>query len=105
MAVRAMVEGGESFSRLRVVSDAAAVSLQIDLLNRDQVPLDLYRDIGDGARIRASIEFNGAGQRTPMRSCATGPTITLAINSGRRCSPMQTSGIGHSNAPSRARPK
>lgn len=64
MAVRAMVEGGESFARLRVVSDAPAIPLHIDLLDRDQVPLDLHRDIGGGARIRAGIEFNGAGQRT-----------------------------------------
>jgi lambda family phage portal protein len=64
MAVRAMVEGGESFARLRVVPDAPAVPLHIDLLDRDQVPLDLHRDIGGGARIRAGIEFNGAGQRT-----------------------------------------
>lgn len=45
MAVRAMVEGGESFARLRVVRDAPAVPLHIDLLDRDQVPLDLHRDI------------------------------------------------------------
>ena len=65
MAVRAMVEGGESFARLRVVSDASAVPLHIDLLDRDQVPLDLHRDIGGGVRIRAGIEFNGAGLRAP----------------------------------------
>ncbi len=64
MAVRAMVESGESFVRLRVVPDAAAVPLHIELLDRDQVPLDLHRDIGGNARIRAGIEFNGAAQRT-----------------------------------------
>ena len=64
MAVRAMVEGGGSFARLRVVPDATAVPLHIDLLDRDRVPLDLHRDIGGGARIRAGIELNGTGQRT-----------------------------------------
>lgn len=64
MAVRAIVEGGESFARLHVMPDAAVVPLHIDLLDRDQVPLDLHRDIGGGARIRAGIEFNRAGQRT-----------------------------------------
>ncbi len=59
-----MFESGESFARLRDVPDAAAVPLQIELLERDQVPLDLYRDIGGGARIRAGIEFNGEGQST-----------------------------------------
>lgn len=68
LAVRAMVASGESFSRLRVVPDAAAIPLHIDLLDRDQVPLELHRDIGGGARIRGGIEFNGAGQRTASRS-------------------------------------
>jgi capsid protein len=48
MAVRAMVEGGESFARLRVVSNAPGVPLHIELLDRDQVPLDL-RSIGVAA--------------------------------------------------------
>lgn len=47
-----------------MVPDAAAVPLHIDLLDRDQVPLDLHRDIGGSARIRAGIEFNGAGHCT-----------------------------------------
>ena len=82
MAVRAMVEGGESFARLRVVPDAAAVPLHIDLLDRDQVPLDLHRDIGGGGRIRAGIEFNGAGQRTAywvMRDRPGDPLTSLRL--------------------------
>ena len=77
MAVRAMIEGGESFARLRVVPDAPAVPLHIDLLDRDQVPLDLHRDIGGGARIRAGIEFNGAGQRTAYWVMRDRPGDTL----------------------------
>jgi len=82
MAVRAMVEGGESFARLRVVPDAAAFPLHIDLLDRDQVPLDLHRDIGGGARVRAGIEFNGAGQRTAywvMRDRPGDPLTSLRL--------------------------
>lgn len=54
----AMVESGESFAQLRVVPETATFPLHINLLDRDQVPLDLHRDIGGGARIRAGIEFN-----------------------------------------------
>ncbi|MFA7438980.1 phage portal protein [Castellaniella sp.] len=82
MAVRAMVEGGESFARLRVVPDAMFVPLHIDLLDRDQVPLDLHRDIGGGARVRAGIEFNGAGQRTAywvMRDRPGDPLTSLRL--------------------------
>ncbi len=83
MAVRAMIEGGESFARLRLVPDATAVPLHIDLLDRGQVPLDLHRDIGGGARIRAGIEFNGAGQRTAywvMRDRPGDPLTLLRLD-------------------------
>lgn len=64
MAVRAMIESGDSFARLRVATDGDAVPLRIELLDREQVPSDLHRDIGGGARIRAGIEFDSAGRRT-----------------------------------------
>ena len=68
MAVRAMIESGESFARLRVSPEAHySVPLSMELLDREQVPTDLHRDIGGGARIRAGIEFNSAGQRVAYR--------------------------------------
>jgi len=67
MAVRAMVESGESFARLRVASDTTAIPLHIELLDREQVPSDLHREIGGGARIRAGIEFDSAGRRVAYR--------------------------------------
>jgi lambda family phage portal protein len=63
MAVRAMVESGESFARLRMAKDAAAIPLHIELLDREQVSSDLHREIGGGALIRAGIEFDSAGRR------------------------------------------
>lgn len=63
MAVRAMIESGESFARLRIMSENSVIPLQIDLLDREQVPSDLHRDIGGGSRIRAGIEFDSAGRR------------------------------------------
>jgi hypothetical protein len=50
-----MVESGESFARLRVESEAITIPLHIELLDREQVPTDLHREIGGGARIRAGI--------------------------------------------------
>lgn len=82
MAVRAMVEAGESFARLRVAPEAPAVPMHIDLLDRDQVPLDLHRDIGGGARIRAGIELNATGQRTAywvMRDRPGDPLTSLRL--------------------------
>ena len=68
MAVRAMIESGESFARLRVSPEAdSSVPLSIELLDREQVPTDLHREIGGGARIRAGIEFDSAGHRVAYR--------------------------------------
>ena len=77
MAVRAMVESGESFARLRVMPDDGTVSLGIELLDREQVPTDLHREIGGGARIRAGIEFDSAGRRVAYRVLASRPCDPL----------------------------
>jgi len=78
MAVRAMIESGESFARLRVAPEAgSSVPLSIELLDREQVPTDLHREIGGGARIRAGIEFSPAGRRVAYRvlSCRPGDPL------------------------------
>jgi len=64
LAVRAMVEGGESFARLRVAPSAdGTVPLKLDLLDREQVTLSLSSDLGNGVRVRAGIEIDGEGRR------------------------------------------
>jgi lambda family phage portal protein len=73
MAVRAMVESGESFARLRVTSDTDSFPLHIELLDPEQVPTDLHRDIGRGTRIRAGIEFDSAGRRIAYRVLSARP--------------------------------
>ena len=73
MAVRAMIESGESFARLRVTQDTGAVPFHIELLDREQVPTDLHRAIGGGARIRAGIEFDPAGRRVAYRVLSSRP--------------------------------
>jgi len=80
MAVRAMIESGEDFARLKVVSDAPSgiVPLRLDLLDREQVPPDLHRDIGGGARIRAGIEFDSTGMRVAYHVRASRPGDPLA---------------------------
>ncbi|WP_254432658.1 phage portal protein [Magnetospirillum sp. SS-4] len=78
LAFRAMVESGESFARLRVAEDVSPLPLAIDLLDREQVPMDLHRDIGAGARIRAGIEFDGSGRRVAYHCYANRPGDALA---------------------------
>ena len=73
MAVRAMIESGESFARLRVPPEASSIPLHIELLDREQVPLDLHREIGGGARIRAGIEFDTSGRRVAYHVLSSRP--------------------------------
>ncbi len=64
LAVRAMIEGGEAFARFRtrLPSDGFDVPFQVELIDRDQVPLDKL-DMNGGNRIRAGIEFDPIGRR------------------------------------------
>jgi len=65
LATRAMVESGESFARMRLAESGDNLPpLMMELLDREQVPLDVHREIGGGARIRAGIEFDATGRRT-----------------------------------------
>ena len=82
MAVRGMVESGESFARLRVPPEASSIPLHIELLDREQVPLDLHREIGGGARIRAGIEFDAAGRRVAYRVLSSRPGDPLPETPG-----------------------
>ena len=65
LAVRQMVEGGESFARLRtrMPEDGLPVPLQVELISRDQVPTTQWQDLRPGNAVRAGIEFNAIGQR------------------------------------------
>ncbi|GAA0599181.1 phage portal protein [Caenispirillum bisanense] len=65
MAVRAMVETGEVFARLRARrnEDMRSVPLQVELIDREQVPLDRVTELSGGTRIRAGIEFDAIGRR------------------------------------------
>lgn len=79
LALRAMVESGESFARLRTVDGGDGLPpLAIDLLDREQVPVDLHREIGDGRRVRAGIEFDAAGRRIAYHAYARRPGDALA---------------------------
>lgn len=63
LAVRSMVESGESLARQRArrVRDGLAVPLQIQLLEADR--LDTLRDRSTGPRVVGGIEFDGLGRR------------------------------------------
>ena len=86
MAVRAMVESGESFSRLRVACDASTIPLHPELLDRELVPMDLHREIGGGTRTSAGTEFDAAGRRVAYRVLSSCPGDPLE---SRRTNPLR----------------
>jgi lambda family phage portal protein len=73
-----MIESGESFARLRFVDSENELPLGIDLLDREQVPTDLHREISAGARIRAGIEFDALGHRVAYHCYRNRPGDALA---------------------------
>jgi lambda family phage portal protein len=80
LAMRAMVESGETFARLRITEDGTGlVPLRIELLDREQVPLDLNREIGAGARLRAGIEFDANGKRIAYHCYRQRPGDPLSV--------------------------
>jgi len=77
LAMRSMVEGGETFARFKM-NGQGRVPLQIELIDREQVPMDLHREIVHGARIRAGIEFDANGQRVAYHCYRGRPGDPLA---------------------------
>lgn len=78
LALRAMIESGESFARFRFLDADEGLPLAIDLLDREQVPTDLHREISPGARIRAGIEFDAGGRRIAYHCYRHRPGDALA---------------------------
>jgi lambda family phage portal protein len=65
LAVRAWLESGETFVRLRprLPSDNLPVPLQLQVIEPELCPHN-YISIANGQYVRAGIEFNGIGRRT-----------------------------------------
>ena len=63
LAVRGMIEGGETFTRLRTrrLSDGLAVPLQLQVMEGDQCPHLKTEAVNN---IRSGIQYNAIGQRT-----------------------------------------
>lgn len=86
LAVRRMIEGGESIARMRVrtrTMPGAPVPLQVETLDRTQLPMDLFRILAGGNVVRAGIEFSGDGERLAYHLFRTRPddpySVTLGI--------------------------
>nr|WP_198314473.1 phage portal protein [Chitinibacter sp. GC72] len=65
LACRAMLEGGECLLRLRYrrPEDGLAVSLQIQLLEAEHLPVTMNTTLSNGNVVRGGIEFDALGRR------------------------------------------
>lgn len=74
LAVRGWLEGGETFTRLRLreATDGLSVPLQLQVLEPELCP-HTYHD--SARRIRAGIEFNAIGRRTAYYFYPTRPEL------------------------------
>lgn len=74
LAARAMVESGECFVRLRPQPEASGpVPLQLELMDAEQIPIDLHRDLASGVRIRGGIELDAANRRRAFHAYKARP--------------------------------
>lgn len=76
IAVRAWLEGGESFTRarLRLPSDGLSVPLQLQVLEPELCP-HTYNHYAPPRRIRAGIEFSAIGKRVAYHFHPTRPEL------------------------------
>jgi lambda family phage portal protein len=65
LSVRAMLEGGEAFIRLRyrLPEDGLVVPLQLQVLESEHVPITYHALADNGNAIRCGIEFDSVGRR------------------------------------------
>jgi lambda family phage portal protein len=85
LSCRALLEGGECLVRLRPRrrEDGLSVPLQLQVLESEHLPITLNRELPNGRRIRAGIEFDRLGRRVAYHLYASHPQeIGLAPMSG-----------------------
>ncbi len=64
LMVRTMIIQGESFCRMLIEEGSnGKADLRLQIIHPGQVPRDLTRDLGDGRKIIAGIEFDSNGKR------------------------------------------
>ncbi|WP_448187918.1 phage portal protein [Azospirillum sp. sgz301742] len=84
LAVRRMIEGGEALGRLRIArpGDGLTVPLHVETIDRTQLPLDLFRNLGNGTVVRAGIEYDDRGVPTAYHLLKTRPDDPFSVTLG-----------------------
>jgi lambda family phage portal protein len=75
MAVKQMLEAGEIFGRFRTryPSDRVPTNFQLELLHKDQIPVETFAELTGNSRIRAGIEFDTIGRRVAYHALPARP--------------------------------
>lgn len=90
---RSMVEGGEAFVRMRQRRDAdgLTIPLQLEIIDREQVPVDLMREDRE-RRVRAGIEFDALGRRVGYHVYRHRPTDPFLAITGQSLETVRVDG-------------
>lgn len=104
VAWREWNEVGEVFGRLRYrrPSDGLSVPLQVQIIEAEQCPNDLYTIASNGNQVRAGIEFNAIGQRVAYWMYREHPGDPQNGNRGRERVRVPADQIIHLYRPLRA---
>lgn len=77
-AARALVRDGEAFFLLQTLETPSGPALTLRLLSPDQIDPALHRELGDGRRIVAGVEFDANGQRVAYHILPDQPDLPFA---------------------------
>jgi lambda family phage portal protein len=97
-------EVGEVFARFRTrrPSDGLAVPFQVQLIESEQCPADLYTTASNGNPVRAGVEFNLIGKRVAYWFWKEHPGDTMFFNRGNEYVRVPAEEVIHLYRPLRA---
>lgn len=78
LLTRCVVRDGEGLVRLELRGPADRLDLRLHILDPEQLDASVTRDLGNGARIVAGVEFDAAGDRVAYHIRPDAPDVPFA---------------------------
>lgn len=78
LLTRCVIRDGEGLARLELRGPIDRLELRVDILDPEQLDPSITRDLGNGARIVAGVEFDAAGDRVAYHIRPGSPDLPFA---------------------------